>query len=1030
LIASFPSIDTFSMGYTTARKNYKGDSQRLLTPKKSLPKSDEYNVQQRRFGRFVVGTTPPLTPDSPMNGVTVITTKGSPPNSPPRNDGTDTTVSDLSMSMAHKTALKVSIAPLLDTSVAATVIPEQQDPVVDYKEATDAIYKSLLGDVLGMMDQACQQVVSPPEPPKVPLPDWGVAPDVSDDDDDDSLFQSLETKPTTHVRDKTLTLHENFELVLDPDATMQLQQQVEKKRWWATKRSMVQSEVDRPSDKKSLGELDEVSFEFLNGEDLLGEELVSEQELTPKRVNAKTFAPTEAAVVPVNVDEPPETICGDAVVPKPNEEANPSTFMTLSSLSNPFASLSQMSYKDNRTLVASPEEVDSTMPVVATTFVTTNTIPPAVTTTPVNATTNAAVPPTEVAKPDEEVSTSTFMSLPSLGNPFASLSRMSYKDNGALAAASPEEVNAAMPVEVSTTSVTTKTIPPGAIITPVNTAMPPTVAARPALAPTLKPVWKEATDPTTGRTYYYHRLTRKATWSKPPCLMDGEPTSLEIISKKDFKVVIRQKKNIPREIQPSCLQQQFDEMVHKADLSAEKQRQMEGGEIQPDKKESILKMAQKDYPQSVWTKKVEIKHLLTKMAPPDGDSVAKVMQQYNGREDELLHQLRDMVNSKPFDEPIQTAESLCSSELPTDKDKEEAIKNVMPIVRRPKLLGVSMAPPSPLQLARLRTSQSNVTEKTEKTAKAGNLLGTHVFESIAEEYKVAETSLSGDEESYFPDKKISRFSPRVSPFTTRTRELRVEEFSSFRLGLKKERFNENSSYSPPRSAKHSSFSKSHDGNQKSSSGSSESNHAEVLKEAETETHASDSISALSQSDVEFLNRKEKFDKAQRKALDIAIRKKDWQTASEVTDDFRVMSKKLQRQVQSCDKPFGDEWSQSAVDKFISENDWDAVAKYIAYMRDRNIKESRISTRTPSAREEEFPRHTYPVRQTESIVTNTSSASSTTSSYLRKFGARSQLQHSTLQSVSSWESGSEYSDYSSASYDDLMDDEPKKRNFAC
>jgi hypothetical protein len=119
-----------------------------------------------------------------------------------------------------------------------------------------------------------------------------------------------------------------------------------------------------------------------------------------------------------------------------------------------------------------------------------------------------------------------------------------------------------------------------------------------------------------------------------------------------------------------------------------------------------------------------------------------------------------------------------------------------------------------------------------------------------------------------------------------------------------------------------------------------------------------------------------------------------------------------------------------VDKFISENDWDAVAKYIAYMRDRSIKESRISTRTPSAREEEFPRHTYPVRQTESIVTNTSSASSTTSSYLRKFGARSQLQHSTLQSVSSWESGSEYSDYSSASYDDLMDDEPKKRNFAC
>ena len=1050
-----------------SRKNSKGDSERLLIPKKSslfsvsksMNRSDDLIIQNssKRFTRFAKlpndsFRTPPLTPegsDGPMI-VTVITTKGSPPNSPPRDGQSiaDTTISDLSASIVrskrtgrykavstntfHHSALndRASTTPEKERVSSASCV------TTDYQQATEAIYKSLFG----MMEQACQVMPSTTttgmgfgldtsmetEPISnksdtklVVTPAWGLPP--SDDeysDEDDSLFRSLATKTTQGAQEerppKERSLHENFELVLDPDAWKNAGTH-EKKRWWNMRKmkdfeDKMEADQDAkhraifgedPNGKKSLGDfIDDASLELLNGEDLLTEDLLTEDTADEGQVQ---------------------------VTPKQNGDNNT---MKLTAVLTPPLAISNYSpprakdstaHSPSKTLNLVPEKELIPIPKANNKL----SVSPAVTSP-----TSLDVPrETQPRSGDltedvaEHATPSSFISL-SLTNPFAALSRIG---SGGKDKKLPTSVPAAPPVP--------------------------------------KPVWKEALDPTTGRTYYYHRLTRKATWTKPSSLRVDEESGVEILPEmKEFGTSARKDKkkrktktNVPKKTKElNASQDKIVEHSRSVDVSAEKQRKIEEGDFSSGNKYSILKKKtlQKDYTPEDRAKKVEITQLLAKMAPPDSSSIVKVMQQYDGREDELLDQLRDMVESKPFDEPIPTAHSYCSSELPPDEERymetlsnyadhiensvEPVVSHIVPFA---KPVGpLTMQPNSPLQVARMRTSQSNVTgvsnrtERTEQTAKAGNLMGVVAFEPIAEEHKSTATDLSSDEECYLPiSARIARVTPRISVRTSRTRELRVEEFSSSSLGLRKERFNDKSNYSPPRTEKQKPLRIApKDSSRRPSPASNTSTLSADRDEAETDAFASDSVSALSQSDIEFNNRKENFDKARRKALDLAIRKKDWQTAAEVTNDIRGFSRSVaSSRTSSTDTASAEEWTQGELDQFISENDWDAVAKYIAYMRDSNCKSSRIPPRPTSkfTSKQQIPIYSHPVQPTRSM--DTSSASSSTSAYHKKFGARSQLQHNELHSVSSWESESESSEYSSASYDDTLDeDEPRKRNFAC
>jgi len=176
----------------------------------------------------------------------------------------------------------------------------------------------------------------------------------------------------------------------------------------------------------------------------------------------------------------------------------------------------------------------------------------------------------------------------------------------------------------------------------------------------------------------------------------------------------------------------------------------------------------------------------------------------------------------------------------------------------------------------------------------------------------------------------------------------------------------------------------------------ESNYHGDNDETDLETYGTDSISALSVSDMEFSSRKEKFNQARRKALDNAIKRGDWDLVESAAQDFR-----RKKEMVSSNVGTSKEWTQSELDKFISENDWDAVAKYIAHMRDNNVpREERMPRETEGSKQGNVGQR--PMRNQERFE--------------KRFGARSQLQHKELASVSSWDTDSFYDsdDYSSSS----------------
>merc|ERR1712238_250467 len=100
---------------------------------------------------------------------------------------------------------------------------------------------------------------------------------------------------------------------------------------------------------------------------------------------------------------------------------------------------------------------------------------------------------------------------------------------------------------------------------------------------------------------------------------------------------------------------------------------------------------------------------------------------------------------------------------------------------------------------------------------------------------------------------------------------------------------------------------------------------------DNDTYGTDSVSALSENDTDFLNRRDNFDQARRRALDAAIEIEDWDLAAALSDGMRASN-----------LPGGYEkahstWNQSELDKFIANNDWTAVKSYIARMREMSKK---------------------------------------------------------------------------------------------
>lgn len=471
-----------------------------------------------------------------------------------------------------------------------------------------------------------------------------------------------------------------------------------------------------------------------------------------------------------------------------------------------------------------------------------------------------------------------------------------------------------------------------------------------AETPKNRPLWKAAVCPKSGRTYYYHRVTRRTTWTKP----------------RDEDII--NQRNDEDEIMVS----------YPAD---------EGLEL-------LRKKSRRDFDPAVWSTKTEIAEILKKMSPPDGQSVDRLMSQYEGREKDLLSELRDLAESRPFDEPVgQASHSSVATDSVADREELVAARSFKGRVRTHTSVLSGMS------------GLSASTQPITNTAR-----GKPTRDGMAENQSHA-TSISSKHGDLLPrEGAVSHGALKRSPSRVpsnipvpRSRELNVEDYSSEVKSTKSSDMKGVMRIAKRTTPKHEAPDEKVDPPDISAYyGDGEETDG---RETDTLSLPNDSISALSETDVSFIERKEAFDNASRRALDDAIAREDWDLAAALSQGMRTRTAKDARR-----KEKRTEWTQTELDRFISENDWDAVANYIAQVRDRN--DTKVSRR----------------RSHRSDKSNDSPR--------KRFGAKSQLQHTDLNhSDESWDSGS-YSSYESeystaSSYTDEESYRARRgKNFAC
>jgi hypothetical protein len=500
------------------------------------------------------------------------------------------------------------------------------------------------------------------------------------------------------------------------------------------------------------------------------------------------------------------------------------------------------------------------------------------------------------------------------------------------------------------------------VVTPGN--MNPDKSFTSATEPFQKPklIWKSVKDPNSGRTYYYHRMTRETTWTKPGAFKryeieykmwrdatagasNANETSLNE-TKKGEESKVEEKASIRSASWPKAVSN--DEENNGKSNTTDILRTS----TSPEEKYTTIPLQMSDSPMKE-----------TKKQDPSTKQKDVVGESNNGEkasEKETEYTKQPFDESKPFDESTPFDEPLAEA------DNEP---------------GLLFLPRSPARFGRTMTytskasARSALTDRTEKIRNTGR----GKFSSInpIDENVSTATSIS----SFHDTERLGRGAVSAHRVPSRVpvhreRQLMVEELTDARLSA--ESYEGNAGERRGRIVRgrarevEPTPEVSYDGDN------------DTLEDFgastfDNETHGTDSVSALSENDTDFLSRRDNFDQARRRALDAAIEIEDWDLAAALSDGMRAVN-----------LPGGYEkahssWNQSELDKFIANSDWNAVKSYIARMREQSKKEQ----------ENEESDRKVPASPTN-----------------KRVGSRSQIQHSEVMSESSW-SGSD----SQSSYDD-------------
>jgi hypothetical protein len=548
----------------------------------------------------------------------------------------------------------------------------------------------------------------------------------------------------------------------------------------------------------------------------------------------------------------------------------------------------------------------------------------------------------------------------------------------------------------------TKTVPQPPKAVPVTReSLPNSLEKSSEALPLEKPkaVWKGVTDKDTGKTYYYHRQTRETTWTKPKDYEKFEAdlkkwkaaTALQNLTKSSPHNInsnnndlinlnsVPEKKSPPPtpQVKSESLPTDRSSSPRVASWPLTNQKSdedEEGGFLKrtvtpPAKQDNTVvltiadpitaqsKQTRTDEDKTVaknWEKWNEVERLLKSLPPNDSrPSLDKLMQDFAGREGVLLKELRAKVEALPLDETQPFDEPMSM----------EARKRSLQSSKASSPVRLNQRAMTYVSKASATTRSSALTDRTEKIKNTGKGRLTP-FVPIAEQLNPALTSSLNTriEDRYrcTTPPVAGRIPSRVP--VPRERQLMVEELTDCRIsaesyegtGGKRGRIVRGR---PREHIAARQLDTIYDGDNDTDGDNTTS--------FDNDTYCTDSVSALSENDTDFLHRKDNFEQARRRALDDAIEREDWDLAAALSEGMRA-----------ANLPGGyarahSSWNQSELDKFIANNDWSAVKRYIARMREK----SQASTN-------------------------------------KSIGARSQLQHKELMSQSSWTTSDSQSSYES------------------
>jgi len=376
---------------------------------------------------------------------------------------------------------------------------------------------------------------------------------------------------------------------------------------------------------------------------------------------------------------------------------------------------------------------------------------------------------------------------------------------------------------------------------------------------------------------------------------------------------------------------------------------------------NLLESAKEESDPQSRTKKEQLAEMLDKVAPPNAKSVDRLVTEYDGREDVLIKQLKSLSESRPFDEPVTKAKPLIRSQ--TSHTLKTGTASIY----------------------------SNVSGRTgkmsEMTPQIKNTSSSKRLNVISQPITEDNSEGLGDTLTSSPARSI-RSIPSNVPIPRR-RELRVEEFSSDRKlaeTFDSRRTKVRARNVPPRAPKQNDV--------RVDSAYLGDNELTDL-DRDNESQAESAVSALSEPEQPDSSSKlgSNYD-TKRRQLNEAIANEKWDVAAKLSEDLRSMKVSSTSHTSQQRK----NRLPNDLDRFIASNNWDAVAGYISKVRSTQqngqpkIGSNRLSQRSPSNRaHSEY-------RSFQSV-----SGDSHGSNPVKRFGARSQLQHSELHSVSSWES---------------------------